>query len=740
MKTAPPMAGSAPPAAAAAPARKLGLLLAAIFVVLALGISTAGLVFLRRQTSASHRAAHDQLAAIAELKVGQILRWYRENIEDAGHVQDAGLAVPIVRDFLAHPEAPAARTRVCEWLASLRRHYCYDRLVLLDARLQVRLADPGDGNWVGPLARTRAVESLQSGQVLVSDLHRSSINGQVNLDLLVPLIEPGRGALGVLVIEILPTSYLYPLLQYWPTRSATGETLLVRREGDEVVFLNELRHRPDSLLALRVPLTRAEAPEVRAVLGEEGIVEGLDYRGRPVLGAPRRIPGTPWFLVAKVDQSEIDEPLRAQVRTVAVAMVAMIAAAGLGVGLIWRQQKAGFLRRELTDRIRFGEVLQASEAQMRSIYTAMTEMVVLHEIVPNAAGEPVDYRILDCNETFVRITGIPRDRAVGALASVLFGTGTPPYLEQYARVALTGEPAQLETFFPPLKRHFAISIVSPRRGQFATVTADITERKNAQAEREGLLQELARKNEELESMIYVASHDLRAPLVNIQGFGHRLELACAELTAGAASPAGANPPVETPVSARVAKALHYIRTSAEKMETLINGLLRVSRLGRVEFAPQQVDVNAVLSNVLATLEYQVQQAAASVRCEPLPACQGDPQLLGQVFGNLLDNALKYRVAGRPLRVEVTGRIDASEAIYCVADTGQGIAREHQDKIWEMFHRLYPEGPVAGEGLGLKVVRRILDRHGGRIWVESQPGVGSRFYVALPVVADASVPT
>ncbi len=116
---------------------------------------------------------------------------------------------------------------------------------------------------------------------------------------------------------------------------------------------------------------------------------------------------------------------------------------------------------------------------------------------------------------------------------------------------------------------------------------------------------------------------------------------------------------------------------------------------------------------------------------PLPPCVGDPIAINQVFSNLLDNALKYRDPARPLRVSVSGGMDGGRAVYCVADNGVGIAREEHERIWEIFHRVQPRGAVPGEGLGLSLVRRIVECHGGESWVESAPGEGSRFHIALP---------
>lgn len=269
---------------------------------------------------------------------------------------------------------------------------------------------------------------------------------------------------------------------------------------------------------------------------------------------------------------------------------------------------------------------------------------------------------------------------------------------------------------------------SGRTTAVASLVLEITERRRHEHEREELLRERERKNDELESMLYVASHDLRAPLINVQGFSQRLEKASLELTtmAGAANAAAATAAVE-----RITKALHFIRISATKMDGLISGLLRVSRLGRMAFNPVQADMNRVMKQVIGTLEFHLQQAGAMVQAEMLPACVGDEGMLGQVLTNLIDNAIKYRASERPLRVTVTGRVEGSEVIYTVADTGIGIAAQHQQIIWEMFHRLDPTGPVTGEGLGLNVVRRIVDRHRGRVGLESTPGVGSTFWFSVP---------
>lgn len=188
-----------------------------------------------------------------------------------------------------------------------------------------------------------------------------------------------------------------------------------------------------------------------------------------------------------------------------------------------------------------------------------------------------------------------------------------------------------------------------------------------------------------------------------------------------------------PVETTIPQALKFINAGVNKMETLLAGLLRYSRLGRVALNIRPINMNGMLAEIIAAMKFQLDDAKTEVHVDPLPTCLGDNVQTSQVFGNLLDNALKYRSPARPLRVTISGSVQDGQAIYAVADNGIGIASEHQAKVFEIFHRLNPD-LTTGEGLGLTIAQRVLERQKGRIWVESRAGEGSTFFVALPVVA------
>ncbi len=265
------------------------------------------------------------------------------------------------------------------------------------------------------------------------------------------------------------------------------------------------------------------------------------------------------------------------------------------------------------------------------------------------------------------------------------------------------------------------------------MAVDITERERIEKERIRLVREISAKNAELEQVIYVTSHDLRSPLLNIQGFSKELEMQLQELKQdleqGAVMPAD-NKKVRSLLDEEIPESLHYIAASTAKMDTLLSLLLRLSRLGRASLKIQRLDMNQVLARVTDEFEFQVKQKQVSLQINDLPPCMGDEAQVNQVFANLLDNALKYLNPDRQGVVTVSGEVEDDRVVYLVEDNGIGISEEQQDRIFDIFYRLDPE-KYPGEGLGLTIVRRGLARMGGNIRVESNPGKGTKFLIMLP---------
>ena len=285
------------------------------------------------------------------------------------------------------------------------------------------------------------------------------------------------------------------------------------------------------------------------------------------------------------------------------------------------------------------------------------------------------------------------------------------------------------------------------RRLFTGFVRDISERKKAEETLASLARTLAEKNKELETIVYVASHDLRSPLVNIQGFSKELSRACERLrtrlrdgkTAATGCPvhrptADSDTEMHNLLEEDIPEAVGFIQAGVSKIDTLLSGFLRYSRLGRAALNIERLDMNAMVGDISRAMEFQLKQAGVSLEVGQLPDCLGDAMQINQVFSNLLDNAIKYLDPRRPGIIAVSGRQEDGRSLYSVRDNGIGIAPQHQPKVFEIFHRLNPAA-TQGEGLGLTIAQRILERQNGQITVASELGQGSTFQVNLPAPAD-----
>lgn len=263
---------------------------------------------------------------------------------------------------------------------------------------------------------------------------------------------------------------------------------------------------------------------------------------------------------------------------------------------------------------------------------------------------------------------------------------------------------------------------------------DITERKQVEQEHENLLRILDMKNEELKSIVYVASHDLRAPLINIKGFSDILTKHCQHIKTLVEKEDFSSDIKSEIISLfedNISEDLSFISSSSVRMENLINGLLKVARVGTCEIEIKNIDMNRIVPEIIDTVKYQAEDVHAEITYGRLPDCKGDEDQIVQVFTNLIGNALKYLDPQQKGVIRITGQAQDGKSIYCVEDNGIGITQTCQDKIFEIYYRFDPKCSADGEGLGLTIVKRILDRHNGQIWLESEHGKSSKFFVSLP---------
>ncbi len=349
------------------------LMLLLIFAFLSTGILIAGYVFYSSYEKNYRSQVEYQLSAIADLKAGELIQWRKERIGDANLLFRNPAFSNLVQRYLEHPDDTDVQAQLRSWLYHYLQIGQYEKIMLLDTSGAGRIIIPETSEPIPQHILQDADLALRSGKLTVSDLHFHDESSQPHMMILVPVFKEkdDNVPLGVVALLIDPYRYLYPLIGRWPTVSATAETLIVRRDGDDVLFLNELKYEKDAALKLRIPLAQTEVPAVKAVLGGEGIVEGRDYRGEHVIADIRYIPDSPWFMIARIDTSEVYEPLT-QILWLVVALVgALLLGAGAGVGLVWRLQNI----RVYQEKAEIADALKISEERHRLIIDHSLDMI-----------------------------------------------------------------------------------------------------------------------------------------------------------------------------------------------------------------------------------------------------------------------------------------------------------------------------------------------------------------------------
>ncbi|GLH71856.1 hypothetical protein GETHLI_03580 [Geothrix limicola] len=325
-----------------------------LFLLIGGLVVTGGAFVLRSQIRAARGRVQAELESIADLKARQIAAWYGERRADADLISGSDLIQSQLRRFLSGAREAPTEKDLSLWMSGFQKR-AYRCVALFDGRGNLRVSAPA-GEIPGLPDLLERTQALAFAGVSAADFREEPNHAGIHLRWWVPIPSTAAQAkaVGVLLLEVDPREFLYPLIQSWPTASASAETVLVRRDQGEVVVLNELRHQPGSALNLRYDLaTQSNLPAVRAGQGSEGLMEGRDYRGQEVLAVLKGIPGTGWHMVVKVDETEIFGPLRQQVWTGGLSLVGLLALVGAGLGLMLRRHDAEMVRKQLNLAQRF---------------------------------------------------------------------------------------------------------------------------------------------------------------------------------------------------------------------------------------------------------------------------------------------------------------------------------------------------------------------------------------------------
>jgi PAS domain S-box-containing protein len=442
-----------------------------LFLALAAGIVGTGLTWFKSRDRQFREQIDRQLAAVAELKATELVRWRAERIGDGRVLQGNEAFLRLAHGVLDGTGTGAEAGILAAWLGNIRASYGYEAAQLLDARGAARISLPAGAPPPCRAASDEVADVLASGESRLLDLHRDTDDGPVHMAVLVPLVDGGTGlALGSVLLRIDSSAFLFPFLSHWPFASASAESLLVRREGPDFVYASELRSSPGSALRLRLPVDGPDYAVMRAALGEEEV--GPDHGGTPIVATTRPVPGSPWWLLSRVDAAEAFAPLRERLWLTVFLMAGLLLAAGAGVEAVRRRELA---RLELARR-----QVEEERASLRDVIERSLNEVYLFD--------PETFRFRFVNRGAVRNLGYTPDELHAMTPLDLVPGMDAEGLRRLLSDATSrrGEAHRFETIqrrkdgtLYPVEVHLQLVDVAPGP-VFLAIVNDITERRAAE--------------------------------------------------------------------------------------------------------------------------------------------------------------------------------------------------------------------------------------------------------------------
>jgi PAS domain S-box-containing protein len=470
------------------PEKRISVFLIALFLLMTAGILIAGFVYYRQYREHYRAGVDHQLSSITESKVNELVQWRKERLSNAAMLHRNASFAALVQRYFADPTDANARWHIQIWMNKYAMYTDYVQIFLTDTNGVIRMSAPeGLPPKVIPhLARDIAI-TLSTGRIDFQDFHRDSPDGPIYLAIMIPIIDEqnGRSPLGLIALKIDPEKYLYPMINRWPVPSQTAETLIVRRDGNDILFLNELKFMKNAALNLRIPLKQTYIAAVMAVLGQEGVVEGIDYRGVPVIAALRAVPDSPWHMITRMDAEEVYGPMRGRFGAMVIVILGLLAGTGSGMAALWRRQDRYFIR----ERLKAAEALQESEEIFRHFMEHSPVYVFFKDL---------QIRTLRLSKNYEIMLGKPIGELLGKTMDELFPSDfAKKMIADDLKVLKEGKQVEIEEelngrIYTTMK--FPI-LQDGKPRYLAGFTIDITERKKAEETLIHQLDELRRWQE-----------------------------------------------------------------------------------------------------------------------------------------------------------------------------------------------------------------------------------------------------
>jgi len=763
------IAAEQPPAAAPHNSRKSHAKISLAFALLIPLISVPAYIVFQQYKSGIKTAKQSELNAIAMLKTKQMSDWMKERKNDARTITDDPLFISELERWLKGGEKDrAARTRLLSRIESLRKKNNYISVLILDDKANIRISTSSTESINKD--KTLAHEVIKTGEIHFSDFHPVGIDHDIELDVAAPILS-GKHTIGVILLRNDPSIFLYPIIQVWPTLSQSAETLLIERDEESVIFLNELRHRKNTALKMKRSLNDSRLLAANALRASSGIVEGLDYRGVESIGAINSIPDTPWYMISKIDKNEIYAPIDRLTTWIEILSVTLFFAGWAGMYVWWRWQKRSDaywqqqyqlmldctqaqnelkryheqletivdertqdLEKEIKVRKLVEGVLkvakESAEDTLLQLSGATQHLRVLYNAVEHSPASTiitdVSGTIQFVNAKFTEVTGYSHDEALGQNPRI-FNAGKLPksvYKKLWATIISGqewhGELCNIKKNGDIYWEHTSISPIRDEHGnisQFIAIKEDVTERLAASKLLQQAKEAADAANQAKSDFLANMSHEIRTPLNAIIGMSHLA--------------------LKTKLDPQQQDYIGNIHYAGGHLLGIVNNILDLSKIeaGKLDLELNTFRFDRLFTNVISLVDEQSlsKNLQLTVELDPeLPVyMKGDSLRLGQVLINFTNNAIKFTESGNIVirTKKVEENVSNLLLRFEVQDSGIGLTEEQRHKLFQPFQQA--DSSIArkfgGSGLGLAISKQLATIMGGDIGVNSEFGKGSTFW-------------
>ncbi len=707
-----------------------------VYLIAAVIIVTTGYLYYKENRTTVFEKTESQLLTLNTLKLEEIQNWLKERDNDIAFFRQNTMFLQEVKTFLSGK----ARNKInlMQWLSQTQASHGYD-IFLIDKDGSTHFIVGNDSITLSPHVVDTCVNSMRSDEPVFIDVYRRGNTNKLFYASIGKLKLTGSDEPDACLVfrTNLSMHFLDDIIMD-KTHSYNVVYSMVRNEGDSVYFVNSKKFKTIDSLAGGEIENYDDAPLVMATKGIEGTFTGKGPNGKDIIASVKKIPRSKWVLVVHTEIGRVEEPLAEKKWIIGIYSLLFVFIFVLGHLQFVQKSRV----KNLNEQIRLNnELINNREILQTVIQASPLPLVVISRekkilIWNNAATEVFGWTYTDILNKSNPLFEQSEEEEYSRIIEKLNNSGNR-YSFETSRKGKQGNLVQLSCL--------VTNLIDPinKENNILFVYEDITERKRIGDELKQLNESLEQRvykrtlevaelnkslteranqlellNAELESFSYSVSHDLKAPLRSIQGF---TDIVLNEYV--------------DELSDEVKRLFSIIKKNARRMDQLIKDLLDLSRVTRINLNFGSLNMNEIIKEVVNDNFSTSMSEKVRLEVNTMLPAAGDKTLIQQVWSNLISNAIKYSQRSETPIIKISSSIDNNLVTYSIQDNGVGFNPAYAHKLFSTFQRLHSSDEFEGTGVGLAIVKRIVNRHGGEIWAESEEGKGATFHFSLPVSVD-----